>query len=156
MGYVRCKWRGFQCIEEGHLYCGCQILIYHLKHTLMHHILQYSELVLQDHPVAFESWKLNATENCYSAHEKEMVAVLNCIRYGESTYLEQRLWSERTTWPIHTSKLNRSWVWSRPNGRSSQKLMGRHQNGCRRQIVKVWIFFAAPTLCSSEIAAELF
>lgn len=145
MGYVRCKWRGFQCIEEGHLYCGCQILIYHLKYTLMHHIMQYSELVLQDRAVAFESWKLNVTENCYSAHEKEMVAVLNCIWYGESIYLEQACDLNENVANTYF-KTQRSWVWSRPNGRSlfseeAQKLMGRHQNGCHRKILNVWDFY---------------
>lgn len=37
-------------------------------------------LVQEDHPVAFESRKLNPAEQRYSAHEKEMVAVLHCLQ----------------------------------------------------------------------------
>ncbi|KAG6533506.1 hypothetical protein ZIOFF_007381 [Zingiber officinale] len=37
-------------------------------------------LVQEGHPVAFESRKLNAAEQKYSAHEKEMVAVVHCLQ----------------------------------------------------------------------------
>ena len=36
-------------------------------------------LVQEVHPVAFESRKLNAVEQRYSAHEKEMIAVIHCL-----------------------------------------------------------------------------
>ena len=36
-------------------------------------------LVQEGHPVAFESWKLNAAEERYIAHEKEMTAVIHCL-----------------------------------------------------------------------------
>ena len=36
-------------------------------------------LVQEGHPVAFESRKLNAAEERYSAHEKEMTAVIHCL-----------------------------------------------------------------------------
>lgn len=31
-------------------------------------------------PVAFESWKLNETEQLNTVHEKEMTAVVHCLR----------------------------------------------------------------------------
>jgi hypothetical protein len=37
-------------------------------------------LVQDGHPVAFESWKLKPAEQRYSAHEKEMLAVVHCLR----------------------------------------------------------------------------
>ena len=37
-------------------------------------------LVQDGHPVAFESHKLNPAEQRYSAHEKEMVAVVHCLQ----------------------------------------------------------------------------
>ncbi|KAI4374585.1 hypothetical protein MLD38_012565 [Melastoma candidum] len=37
-------------------------------------------LVQEGHPVAFESWKLKDAERRYSAHEKEMLAVIHCLR----------------------------------------------------------------------------
>ena len=36
-------------------------------------------LVQEGHPVAFESRKLNAAEQRYIAHEKEMTAVIHCL-----------------------------------------------------------------------------
>ena len=36
-------------------------------------------LVQEGHPVAFESRKLNAAEQRYSAHENEITAVIHCI-----------------------------------------------------------------------------
>ena len=36
-------------------------------------------LVQEGHPIAFESRKLNAAEQRYSAHEKEMTAVIHCL-----------------------------------------------------------------------------
>ena len=36
-------------------------------------------LVQEGHPVAFESRKLNAAEERYNAHEKEMTAVILCL-----------------------------------------------------------------------------
>ncbi|KAG6474774.1 hypothetical protein ZIOFF_068713 [Zingiber officinale] len=38
-------------------------------------------LVQEGHPVAFESKKLNAAEQKYSTHEKEMVAVVHCLQH---------------------------------------------------------------------------
>ncbi|KAG6522526.1 hypothetical protein ZIOFF_019666 [Zingiber officinale] len=38
------------------------------------------EKLKEGHPVAFESRKLNAAEQKYSAHEKEMVAVVHCLQ----------------------------------------------------------------------------
>ena len=37
-------------------------------------------LVQSGHPVAYESRKLNETEQRYSVHEKEMTAVVHCLR----------------------------------------------------------------------------
>ena len=37
-------------------------------------------LMQEGHPIAFESRKLNDTERRYSAHEKEMTAVVHCLR----------------------------------------------------------------------------
>ena len=37
-------------------------------------------LVQEGHPVAFESRKLNASEERYSAHEKEMTTVIYCLK----------------------------------------------------------------------------
>ena len=37
-------------------------------------------LVQEGHPLAFESRKLNDVEQRYSTHEKEMVAVVHCLR----------------------------------------------------------------------------
>ena len=31
-------------------------------------------------PIAFESWKLNDTRRMYSMHEKDMIAVVHCLR----------------------------------------------------------------------------
>ena len=32
------------------------------------------------HPIAFESCKLNDTERCYTVQEKEMIAIVHCLR----------------------------------------------------------------------------
>ena len=37
-------------------------------------------LVQDGHPVAFKSWKLKEAELKYSAHEKEMLAVIHCLQ----------------------------------------------------------------------------
>jgi hypothetical protein len=37
-------------------------------------------LMQEGHPVAYESRKLNQTERRYSAHEKELLAVVHCLR----------------------------------------------------------------------------
>ncbi|XP_039017600.1 uncharacterized protein LOC120148589 [Hibiscus syriacus] len=37
-------------------------------------------LMQEGHPVAYESWKLNETERRYTVHEKEMTAVVHCLR----------------------------------------------------------------------------
>ena len=37
-------------------------------------------LVQEGHPVAYESWKLKEAEPKYSAHEKEMLAVIHCLQ----------------------------------------------------------------------------
>ena len=37
-------------------------------------------LVQEGHPVAYESWKLKEAEQKYSAHEKEMLAVIHCLQ----------------------------------------------------------------------------
>ena len=37
-------------------------------------------LMQEWHPVAFESRKLNATDQRYNAHEKEMTAVIHCLK----------------------------------------------------------------------------
>ena len=37
-------------------------------------------LVQEGHPVAFESCKLNNAEKKYSAHEKDMTAVVHCFQ----------------------------------------------------------------------------
>ena len=37
-------------------------------------------LMQEEHPIAFESWKLKETEQRYSVHEKEMLAVIHCLR----------------------------------------------------------------------------
>ena len=31
------------------------------------------------HPVAFESWKLDAVEQRYNSHEKEMTTIIHCL-----------------------------------------------------------------------------
>ena len=36
-------------------------------------------LVQEGHPVAFESQKLDATEQRYNTHEKDMTAVIHCL-----------------------------------------------------------------------------
>ena len=36
-------------------------------------------LVQEGHPVAFESQKLDAAEQMYSTHEKEMTTVIHCL-----------------------------------------------------------------------------
>ena len=36
-------------------------------------------LVQEDRPVAFESWKLNETEQRFTVHEKEMTALVHCL-----------------------------------------------------------------------------
>ena len=36
-------------------------------------------LVQEGHPIAFESHKLKEAEQRYSAHEKEMAAVVHCL-----------------------------------------------------------------------------
>jgi hypothetical protein len=37
-------------------------------------------LMQEDRPVAFESWKLNETEQPFTVHEKEMTALVHCLR----------------------------------------------------------------------------
>lgn len=37
-------------------------------------------LIQEGHSVAFESWKLNDTEQRYAVHEKEMIVVVHCLR----------------------------------------------------------------------------
>jgi len=43
----------------------------------------------EDHPIAFESQKLNDTERRYTVQEKEMAAVVHCLRTW-SHYLVRR------------------------------------------------------------------
>ena len=44
-------------------------------------------LMQDDHPVAYESRKLNPTEHRYSAHEKEMLAVIHYLRVWRVYFL---------------------------------------------------------------------
>ena len=37
-------------------------------------------LMQEDHPIVFESWKLNDTECHYTVQEKEMTAIIHCLR----------------------------------------------------------------------------
>ena len=38
-------------------------------------------VLMQDrHPITFESRKLNDTERCYTVQEKEMTAIVHCLR----------------------------------------------------------------------------
>ena len=37
-------------------------------------------LMQERHPIAFESCKLNDTERCYTVQEKEMTAIVYCLR----------------------------------------------------------------------------
>lgn len=37
-------------------------------------------LMQEGHPIAYESWKLNAAEHWYTIQEKEMTAVVHCLR----------------------------------------------------------------------------
>ncbi len=37
-------------------------------------------MVQEGHPVAYESRKLNERERRYSAHEKEIAAIVHCLR----------------------------------------------------------------------------
>ncbi|KAJ4971910.1 hypothetical protein NE237_005009 [Protea cynaroides] len=37
-------------------------------------------LMQEGHPIAYESRKLNETERCYTVHDKEMTAVIHCLR----------------------------------------------------------------------------
>jgi len=39
-------------------------------------------MVQEGHPVAYESRKLNDRERRYSAHEKEIAALVHCLRVG--------------------------------------------------------------------------
>lgn len=39
-------------------------------------------MVQEGHPVAYESRKLNDRERRYSAHEKEIAAIVHCLRVG--------------------------------------------------------------------------
>ena len=45
-------------------------------------------LVQEGHPVAFESQKLNAAEQRYNAHEKEMIAVIHCLETWKHYLME--------------------------------------------------------------------
>ncbi|KAE8694779.1 hypothetical protein F3Y22_tig00110773pilonHSYRG00015 [Hibiscus syriacus] len=48
-------------------------------------------LMQEGHPVAYESRKLNETERRYSVHEKEMTAVVHCLRIWRHYLLGSRL-----------------------------------------------------------------
>jgi len=37
-------------------------------------------LMQEGHPIPFESWKLNDIERCYIVQEKEMMALVHCLR----------------------------------------------------------------------------
>lgn len=37
-------------------------------------------LIQEGHPIAYESWKLNVTELCYTVQEKEMTDSIHCLR----------------------------------------------------------------------------
>lgn len=37
-------------------------------------------LMQEEHPIAFESWKLNDTKRKYMVREKEMMVVIHCLR----------------------------------------------------------------------------
>ncbi|KAM7520835.1 hypothetical protein LguiB_019797 [Lonicera macranthoides] len=47
-------------------------------------------LMQESHPVAYESRKLNDTERRYSAHEKELLAVVHCLRLWRHYLLGSR------------------------------------------------------------------
>ena len=47
-------------------------------------------LMQEGHPVAFESRKLNETERKYTVHEKEMTAVVHCLRLWQHHILWSR------------------------------------------------------------------
>ncbi|GJZ68670.1 putative nucleotidyltransferase, ribonuclease H [Tanacetum coccineum] len=48
-------------------------------------------VLMQDgHPIAFESWKLNETERKYTVQEKEMMAVVYCLRIWRHYLLGSR------------------------------------------------------------------
>ena len=43
-------------------------------------------LMQEKHPIAFESRKLNDTKRRYTVQEKEMTAIIHCLRHGDTIY----------------------------------------------------------------------
>lgn len=44
-------------------------------------------LMQEGRPVAFESWKLHETEQRFTVHEKEMTALVHCLRLWRHSLL---------------------------------------------------------------------
>ena len=59
-------------------------LVYHTKvfevHTDASDFTIGGVLMQDRHPIAFESRKLNDTERRYTVQEKEMIAIIHCLR----------------------------------------------------------------------------
>ena len=76
-------------------------------------------LVQEGHLVAFESWKLNAAEQRYNAHEKEMTAVIHCLETWKHYLMGTRFVVVTDNVANTFSKLRRSLLPSKLDGKSS-------------------------------------
>ncbi|KAK3030029.1 hypothetical protein RJ639_038128 [Escallonia herrerae] len=117
------------------------------------------ELMQEGHPIAFESRKLNDTERRYTVQEKEMTAVVHCLRTWRHYLLGSRFL-------IKTDNIATSYFQSQrklsPKQVRWQDFLAEFDYGCGSIMVvvdrfsKYATFVASPADCTAEEAARLF
>ncbi|KAK2998119.1 hypothetical protein RJ639_025354, partial [Escallonia herrerae] len=116
-------------------------------------------LMQEGHPIAFESRKLNDTEQRYTVQEKEMTAVVHCLRTWRHYLLGSRFL-------IKTDNIATSYFQSQrklsPKQARWQDFLAEFNYGCGSIMVvvdrfsKYATFVASPADCTAEEAARLF
>ena len=105
----------------------------------------------EGHPVAFESRKLNATEQRYSTHENEMTAVIHCVETRGAHSFRPRV-RQGPTPPTGTSTLGPSSAAAGPSATTGPSSASPSVLVVRPSVAAA---LAAPTVVQSPAAADV-